>query len=467
MLRRIYLAILIIVVGLNASLEATPKDVAVSLGLDPYSASPVNPGSYGTSVLVGLLEEEGYRVSVISSLEDLAYVPALERSKRVIVSLIAPDRVEPDELDSLLALASQSNTSFLIASENVEGFTAYIAYNVTKIKCNLPATIGYPLSSTLYNATSHVALIIGMPGEHPSVVASGYVSEVRLLTNSTLRVTHLPPVRVNDSVYLVALAALPAGYALSLERNLSDYRFIAGVACGGDKGNVVVLGDSTIFTNMALTSSEDYRRIVGEIYKYLSGDRPQDSLVVFIADMYNRNTSAMIRFHPSLLLTTLALHYKALEDEAMNFIEARPYAAALLVGLLAVLVYSVMPSGVWRRASRELSELPSIHNPPRFLGMGRATGPERLDLPSLCTIADALLRRRLGLSMASIKTSPESISAVRDEELRGIIMQLSAVCGRGKPSMVEKALEVLRIIGNRERRALELLDELWRRLGAP
>jgi hypothetical protein len=466
MLRRTYLAILIIIIGLNASLEAMPKDVVVSLGFDPHSASPVNPGPYGTSELVELLKEKGYRVSVISSLGDLAYVPALRRSSRVIVSIIAPDRIDRDELNSLLALAAQANTSFLIASENIEGFTAYISYNITETKCGLPVTIGYPLGSTLYNATSSAALIIGMPGRRPGVVATGYVSEVRLLGIPTPEIARLPPLRVNEGVYLIALAALPAGYALSLGHNLSNYRFPAGVACDKGRGKVVVLGDSTIFTNMALSSSKDYQSIVEEIFSYLAGNETRDSLVVFLADVYNGNTSVAMKFHPSMVLTTLALHYKTLEDEAMGFIGARPYIASILIGLMAVLVYSVMPTGMWRRASRELGRLPAISQPSRFLGSKSPRGLERLDLTMLCAAADTILRRRLGLSLAAIEVSPETVSTIRDRELRRTIMQLSSVCSRGRPGIWERLLGALGLVEDRRKKALELLSELWRRYGS-
>ena len=160
-LRASYVALIMIVIALNAALEAVPKDVVISTGFNPLSASPRNPGPYGTSDLVALLRSEGFKVLVVASLQDLPYALP-DRPGRLVISVIAPDRISPSEREALLRLARQGNVSILVATENTENISTSIVEDLSLIKCGapvfLPAVSAAPYR-ILYNATGDSALV--------------------------------------------------------------------------------------------------------------------------------------------------------------------------------------------------------------------------------------------------------------------------------------------------------------------
>ncbi len=459
-IRRLYLALAILFIALNASLEAVPKDVVISTGFNPLSASPRNPGPYGSSGLVSLLEEAGYKAVVVASVDDIKYASA--PGGKLIIAIIAPERLAKNELEGLERLAAEPGVSFLVASENLELFTSKLASAISLEKCGVNISIAPPLTEpykALYNRTSRAALIVRLPGSKLHVAPTGYVSPV-LVNGSYYNVTGrlLPPLK-HGRAYIVAIAATPPLKGRPL-------RIAAAAACGGSRGRVLVIGDSSVFVNEFLSSASD-RDVVLDFFKYLGG---RGSTVILIADLYGSSASKLIvHFHPSMLLTSLALYYKGLEDEAFTMLASRHYILALIAASLALVAYLALPRGLWVRATRASERLPEHRKPPSFLGEPSRVNLENLRIEELCAFSDRLLRHKLGLSLAEAAADPSILGYLRDEHLRLRIASIAGSCAKlrgGGWAALVRALKRITGLEARERsRLASEIEQLLQRLG--
>ncbi len=476
-LRASYVALIMIVIALNAALEAVPKDVVISTGFNPLSASPRNPGPYGTSDLVALLRSEGFKVLVVASLQDLPYALP-DRPGRLVISVIAPDRISPSEREALLRLARQGNVSILVATENTENISTSIVEDLSLIKCGapvfLPAVSAAPYR-ILYNATGDSALVVGLPGEgRVDVVATGYVAPVipgppRAATEA-LQAARLPPQLVppirRGGVYVVAEAVLPASAA---SEPFVPQRFTAGIACGGDGGALVVIGDSTIFTNMLIGSSgRRYADLALSIYRYLAGGRR--ATVVFIADLYSsKSYSLALKFHPSMLLTAAALKYKSLEATLASYLALHPAGALGVLAGLSLAAYAAIPRELRARPSRRWRRRRRLKGPPAFIGGGAPALPPgpRYSVEEVCVAADGILRSHLGFGLAEAYSRPTLLDTIRDPEIRSLVAELLGLCAEARRGGLWRRLAgALGLDKSKRMRASRLLEMLASRLGA-
>ncbi|MEB2837308.1 MAG: DUF4350 domain-containing protein [Desulfurococcales archaeon] len=476
-LRASYVALIIVVIALNAALEAMPKDVVISTGFNPLSASPRNPGPYGTSDLVALLQNEGFKVLVIASLQDLAYALP-ERPGRLVISVIAPDRISPGEREALLRLARQGNVSILVATENTENVSTGIAEDLSLIKCGTP--IFLPAVSTapyrlLYNASRDSALVVSLPGEgRVDVVATGYVAPVipgpprnatEALKKAKLPPESVPPIPLGE-IYVIAEAVLPASEA---SEPLVPQRFTAGIACRSNRGALVVIGDSTIFTNMLIGSRGGrYADLALSIYRYLAGNGR--ATVVFIADLYSRKSySLALKFHPSVLLTAAALRYKSLEASLASYLALHPLGVLGVVAGLSLAAYAAMPRELRARPPRRRRQQRRLEGPPAFIG---GSAPKRPPSPGysveeICLAADRILRSHLGFGLTEAHSRPRLLETIRDPETRRLVAELLGLCAEARRGGLWRRLAgALGLDKSKSMRASRLLEMLASRLGA-
>lgn len=459
MIRRRFLIIVVILLLLNAALEATPKDVVISIGMDPLSASPRNPTPYGTSALAEELAKAGYRVAAVASPGDIPYV-VRNNTGRVVIVIIAPDTLELGESQLLASYAGNPLYSFLLAGENTNGIIGVLARNITRRVCSIeiapasPKSAGYNES---YLATSRDTLLARVPGNEPILLSTGYVAPIVVYGPSAPREqagtsrqvytiigdnTGLPkgtlvlsdPQFLGSSLSESGSTWSPIAISLALEEAMAANGYpVVGVVCQASVGSAIaVIGDSTIFTNMALRESI-YRNFSTSLVSYLAkGVDPDHTVVVFITDIYRGNLSVSLKFHPSILLNIAISYYKNLESLAREKLGGKFFtmlvmlAALLSVFMLAPKQFSGMGGSKLERALRHPT-------PPVVLGVKERPGKRRRrlrDALELCAFSDKVLRENVGVGLEDLRDNPRLLKSMPSEDIARYAEELAALCER-------------------------------------
>ena len=494
MIRRRFLVIIAILLLLNAALEATPKDVVISIGMNPLSASPRNPTPYGTSALAEELAKAGYRVAVVASPGDIPYVVRND-TRHLVVVIIAPDTLEPGETQLLSSYASDPSYSFLLAGENTNGIIGMLARNITHRACQLeiapasPESAGYNES---YLATSRDTLLARVPGGEPMLLTTGYVAPIVVygrwaqgeqastsghvyvvsnngsgLPRGTLVLTD--PQLLGMTLSESGSAWSPIAVSLALEEAMATSGYpVVGVVCQTPGGSsVAVIGDSTIFTNMALKEGI-YRNFSTNLIGYLArGADPSHTVVVFLTDIYRGNLSVSLRFHPSILLNIGIRYYKNLENFVREKLGSRIFTMLVMIGAL-LSVFTLAPKHVSGMQGSKL-ERPLRHPaPPAVLGVEERLGKRRRrvrDALELCAFADGMLRESIGIGLEDLRVNPRLLKTMPSEDIARYAEELSALCERlSTGSVLLRITDILGLTAKDVEAVAQIVERLQGRL---
>jgi len=450
MIKRRYLAAALLFLLINAALEATPKDVVISLGISPTSASPRNPGPYGTSELAELLESEGYRVRIVASFGDIDYAVSKSAS-RVIVVVIAPENLSSSDVDALVNLQSRGY-SFLIAGENIGNKLNKIVVPLSTLICGARISLLDPASiGKAYEATERDLLVTRLPGGSFNVVPTGYdvpVAEIGKPASSSRALTIGELSELGERLQAGGISSLyPIAVSSSLQALQASGGYpVVGVACERPGQALVVLGDSTPFTNMALEKSSAARRFASDVFGYLAGSSRREEVdVVFINSFYAGNLSVAFKFHPSILLNLVASYYSQLESKLPELLGASTFRLAML-GVAAMMALASLPN-VGVRGVRAREPKPRIPRPQGFLGkptVSKAARPRSREALELCVQADGLLKKSTGVGLDDIRSNRRLLATLPDPGLAADVERLSELCAAvAKPSTVRRIYEAL------------------------
>lgn len=380
----------LLAVGLIALVEKGAPRLEI-----PVDSSPLNPLSYGTSILYQTAQTR-YRVWTALNLDDLDRV----EGDRCIYAIISPSH--PVTLDESRAIVSKllrrcSSTAILIADEETTSNTLLHHLNSSiRILGNRlvdPLDLSFHPTATIVLSDRRYEIKLDLASEVLGGVAIGVVE-----------------------------SAITVDGASSLQRSLVARSgvCVASTERVSDRIDVAVVGDGSIFLNQVLASNQTiYRRFAEDLLDYLCGG--STSCAVVFDAMHSSSTDpgdlagVVAELSPQDLLyiymvqMLLLLHPAVWLPPAVAFIDRmlpqvfRGYAMWVSLPLLAVLVLYTIKGGEATSRDEPLAEQREIelYVAPE---LRRAALEGRIKLDSrdfinLYTMVDTVFRGLVGVGL--------------------------------------------------------------------
>ncbi len=360
-------ALLLLLVALTATLEAMPRALVASLAVPGTASAPLNGGPYGSSVLVKLVEKLGYKVLVVSSMQELDE-RGIWGNEDVAYILVAPTNNESEDYVRNVAssigkhVESGRKFYFLLMDEAPIEEAKILFEEIHKAVCpNVPvAGTGelLPLESVavrVYNGDSWVEVASGYTSYVDSPVApADYMARahgsfepetISLKLGGGIEVS-IPGWAWPSTSPLTPLLWYPIFYK-----------------CSSPRGSVGLFADSTLFINAVLASNESYLRAASLVVAGVIGQPRDDLVVVFDQRMYvdeRIRVSFMVRYHPSRVMIEGEKIYASMEERAVALLKTDPLLTMAVALALALGVWSLLPP--WTRGASR------IKNPKRKTG---------------------------------------------------------------------------------------------------
>lgn len=318
------LVLLLILTATLGAVEATPKEVAVSLSTEPFSASPLSTLPTGTSILARELARAGYDVRVYADVSDLV----VDAPRRVVVVAVSPERVSRAQADLLASYASRADYfGVLIADERMEvSGSSNLAREILGL-CGLSTTP----SGGLPEGEALGVLYLGSWGESPVALmplatASPVILGGRLDVPPLLGGAEAPPAppyaRVVDEVRVEVYGFV---YSRGAWRPLSYV-----VKCPEGRYGLAIAGDGDLARNYMVNASVNYLAHAFALLEEVAGPPSKNVTVAFIISFYlGESLKLSTVLHPSFLLSLAGQVYTALEHG---------FTSRLTVGQAAILV---------------------------------------------------------------------------------------------------------------------------------
>ncbi len=327
-LKKRWLILALILVGLFASLESAPRTFVIKMTVPVTSQCPCNPGPYGTSLFAGSLRDAGYEVRSVAYISDLQHLN-LSNISSVVIVIIAPTNFSEKYVKDI-----QGTVEYLL-SENKEVYIAVFDEYPRKEEnsllswseknlCNEPIIAGIAMIVPT-NPDVTVAFSDG------SIVSSGYTSYVSVSgTQLPLSISEKPKMGKPYGYDILATV-----YPGPKTNPWYWYPLVAG--CKSYKGGVLISADSSIIINLALETDPVYKNESVNLIKYLAP--PNNTIVVFDEGVFaNKTATVGIRLHPSFLLIQGSKIYAALEESALKALNkiGLKYLVVVLAGLIVM-----------------------------------------------------------------------------------------------------------------------------------
>ncbi len=345
------IALLLVLIAVVGAVEATPKEVAVSVSTEPLSASPLNTLPTGTSLLLSELARMGYNVRVYADVSDLI----VDSPSRVVLVVVAPERVAKAHV-SLLASYAASAEYFgaVIADERMResGSLALLAELLSL--CGVQARPGEGLGLE----TAAGALYLGSQGDSP-VALLPLATVARISLGGEL---DAPPFTGN--------ASTPPAPPYTYERQgarLGVYGFIYAsdawrplsyvIECPGGRMRLAVAGDGDFARNYMVNASRNYLAHALTLIEKVAGPPSEGVTVAFIVSFYiGKSLKLSTVLHPSFLLSLLGQIYTAIEPAVLRSLSAEQTTILLAALSLATGMTVAGYMAALRRRGRPLRE---------------------------------------------------------------------------------------------------------------
>ncbi len=391
------LALLLILVALTASLESMPRYLVASLAVPSPASGPTNESPYGTKLLVQLVEDMGYNVSLVYGPESLLRLDARE----VGIVLVAPYRLTDEYLNRLVeavdSLASRGVLVHLLVADEVNETVNRV---IERFHSRLCRFAPQPSIGELMRQDSVKAVFY--TGHETVEAVTGRTSYVIVSGVEPVRGINPPPPLVKPgpvTTWGIYAYAWPAGDPLP---PLSWYP-LAYKCWNIRAGSESIVADSTLFINSMISAENGTRKAVEAIIEMSLGGPRQELVVVFDQEPYvdpAMRADLRLRFHPSFILTLAATLYKQLEERAFQIMSSH-YPAMLAASLLASIVaLSLLPS--WTRGGGKRRKRRGkggwIGGGGLYCGVAERVARERgLKMPLHLSLRCRLARSSLGL----------------------------------------------------------------------
>lgn len=342
MIDRKLLALLFILVAVFASLEVRPRTLVLSIAMSEDSPSPLNKGPLGASALAEVLSGSGFKVIVAPSPSDLRLISP--EDGRIVIFVLGSDYLSRES-------AARTAEAIRYLSKRVEWLGVIVADEA-------PSQASRLILEAAQNAVCGSKILsIGNTYAAPRVIAhftfpsgsylleTGYTAPVYFTKLSGPGFAVIPPGGPTPNpIPEPGVKSEMIGYAWpSTEPPRGLWYPIAGY-CMSDSGAVVVVGDTSIFINRFMNSSEDAAKVAVELVRLASGG--QDSLVVFVQEHYvSREAlqSIAVRILPSIILIYIASVYNSIEPAILRAIATSGPLAAAFAASLAFIAWALLP----------------------------------------------------------------------------------------------------------------------------
>ena len=323
------IALLLVLIAIVGAVEATPKEVAVSISTEPLSASPLNTLPTGTSLLMSELARMGYDVRVYADVSDLL----VDSPSRVVVVVVAPERVARAHVNLLASYAASTEYFGVVLADERMHESGSLALLTRLLRlCGVQARPGEGPSLE----TAVGALYLNGYGESP-------VTLLPLATAATVTLgggLDVPPFTGN--------ASTPPAPPYIYERQnakLSVYGFIYAanawrplsyvIECPGGGMKLAVVGDGDFTRNYMVNASRNYLAHSLTLIESVAGPPSEGVTVAFIVSFYiGKSLKLSTVLHPSFLLSLIGQIYAAFEPTVLNSLT--PKQAAILLAALSL-----------------------------------------------------------------------------------------------------------------------------------
>lgn len=323
------IALLLVLIAVVGAVEATPKEVAVSISTEPLSASPLNTLPTGTSLLMSELARMGYDVRVYADVSDLL----VDSPSRVVLVLVAPERVARAHINLLASYAASTEYfGAVIADERMQESGSLALLSRLLRLCGIQARPGEGPSLE----TAVGALYLNGYGESP-------VALLPLVTAATVTLgggLDAPPFTGN--------ASTPPAPPYIYERQnakLSVYGFIYAanawrplsyvIECPGGSMKLAVAGDGDFARNYMVNASRNYLANALTLIESVAGPPSGGVTVAFVVSFYiGKSLKLSTVLHPSFLLSLIGQIYMAFEPTVLSSLA--PKQTAILLAALSL-----------------------------------------------------------------------------------------------------------------------------------
>lgn len=441
MIRRRYIILILLILGITAALEAMPKEIVLYMDTPEWASSPLNQGPPGTSVFLGLLRKAGYEVVVLATFDDLRY---LDRDKVALV-IISPEKITEGQAYSLMKLAGRFDDLILIvADEYPYSGSQYLVESFSSRYCGITLNLDAPRDEPYYPTAYAIVGTAPGPAGESYLLTTGYVAIVRSNLNpdplqtmaSEISKRMLPPIRLaldtpRGTVDLVLLGAVSPylGFQKAEWHPLAVY---CTSSISNHRKGVLVIGDGSIFTNEALVSSQGYVNATLDLINYVTGGPDSGYTLVFFTGPYAvGERSVAVRFHPSILFTSAIKAYRSIEDQ----IAGTPLTSSLFL-LMMLLSSMIIPSlllpGTLKPSRARIREGIPRRKEVTVIGV-EVSAPKRIKseqvILSVCEYMDMALTRRYGVRLLELAYNPAIHRAINaPPESMALASELVNIC---------------------------------------
>lgn len=370
--------VILLIIGIIASLYLPARVYEMAMKVYSGSASPYNIDYMGTSNFYGFLIQNNYTVSVVNEWSDLIS----KADYNTTIFIIAPDiPLSTKESFQLYDLVLRKNVDIVIADENitsnnflklfgisitghailygVQGYESpyppaiyFDIYNVSlfkESKLNNEIFFIYPLdySRPTYilrlNWASNINITIL---ENNTFYSPNFINSYRVFLLGVGYVDYNDNSRIDD-IFNISYATILSHETYDLLAN-SEYLLyssstpyvITGLIIDTAGGDIIVLSDSFIFTNQALSlegMNDTYIGIIEDILLYVNNRR----IILDNTHYYSSITKIGMPFHPALIMYFLAegLHKF---DNVLTDLVLNNQLIAFIIGIGIILVMAIV-----------------------------------------------------------------------------------------------------------------------------
>ncbi len=326
------LLILLTLIGLAASFYVPATTIELAAKFYIKSASPYSLDWMGTSLLIDLLEEKGYRISIVNNYNEFIENTDLFKNKSIVL-LIAPDKpISPEFVEKLRSLLESGKIDLVVADENTTSNGLLINYGVKVsghgILLSYPSGVGINVSNPFPPAifflpenTIYQRIVVDNKTFYiPASLKNSYV--IRL--NWASFIEFYPIQGISYEYYLLGITKgyidfddngiLSVDEIIASETYLSSPEsysaqiipgyLIVGVYIKLENADLAVLGDSFFFTNQAISSGNTtYAKYVVSLIDLLSKNKSETNHIIIPNFIYTpKSISVKTPYHPAILL---------------------------------------------------------------------------------------------------------------------------------------------------------------------
>ncbi len=354
-LKKRWLILALLVIGLLASLQAVPREIVLKFTIPGNASFIENEGPYGTSLLAEYLQKKGLEIVTVPSIDAINNLD-LDNYQDIIYLVISPVNFTSEYAmkkvyTQLTDLTVSKRVHLVIFDEYPTKGEVLLAENFEKDICGDRYFI---ISDEVVPINEYATAIfydgLQLPTGYTSFISSPDFKDRPLIST--------PGAVDFTKLSILTYPVNPLGLVWPGPEGGTSWNLMAA-SCKGYKGGVVLVADSTIAINMAAQNNTNYLEASYDLITATLPYNNNNTLVVVDEYIYSSNPqSLVVKLHPSFLLIYLAQIYDRIEGYALDRLSQANLAGliAALLGLL-ILLASWLSTTYASRIKREEDRL--------------------------------------------------------------------------------------------------------------